>query len=229
MKPETYKRIMAESTSYKNFAACFSDGCTRCSLSVHQEGHPPVLYRGNPESKIMLIGEAPGKYEQRDGSPFVGPAGILLDKIFSAIGMDTNRDMLITNIVYCRPTAPDGSGKQNYTPKTDQVARCWPFGEKAISLLDPRIIIACGRPALQTLMGDNKMSMGAYEGRWLDRHGRKVFVMMHPAALLHKESKVPREEFLASKKKVWEYMQYFRDTYKEKLDGNWSGNQKKCA
>ena len=66
MKQENYNRAMAEVDSYQTFAECFRSGCNRCSLSVHQEGHPPVLYRGNPEAKIMLIGEAPGRTEHAD-------------------------------------------------------------------------------------------------------------------------------------------------------------------
>lgn len=217
---------MKGSSHYLEFAESFRKGCDRCSLSVHQEGHPPVLYRGNAKSDIMLIGEAPGKVEQAEGTTFVGPAGQLLDRIFKAIGMNTDEDLLITNIVYCRPTAPYGSGKQNYTPKAEQITRCWPFGRRAIELVDPKIIIACGRPAMQTIMEDNRMAIGTYEGKWLKKDGRHVFVMMHPAALIHKENKAPRQEYLAARGKLWGYMQYFRDTYKEKLnDRGKMGNQ----
>jgi len=212
MDIETYDRAL-KTKDYYEFADCFAEGCSRCTLAEHGSG--PILYRGNPKADIMLIGEAPGMIEERMGRTFVGPAGELLDKIFSAIGLDTNVDLFITNCVFCRPTAPAGSGKQNYTPKKEQIARCWPFVEKTIELVNPKILIACGRPALCTLMGDPKMKMGKWEGRWLvHKSTKKLFVMTHPAAVLHL-AKWPEDQQLA-KEKIWGYMQYFRDTWKGK-------------
>jgi DNA polymerase len=208
-----------------NFNAAFDCGCSRCSLSDH--GCPPIVYRGNPNSDILLIGEAPGKIEQEQMKPFVGPAGELLDNIMKAIGLSTEEDMIIMNTVFCRPTAHQSSGKQNYTPKKEQIVRCWPFVEKAISLLKPKIIIACGRTALSQLTGDTSIRIGQGEGKWMSykylvpfpppTRGSKVeevpmFVMTHPAAILHK-AKYPEEQ-RTMKLKVWEYMKYFRDTYK---------------
>jgi DNA polymerase len=213
MKPENYKQVMKAKT-YEQFEEPFWKGCSKCSLSDHKI--PPILWRGNPEAKMMLIGEAPGKVEQEEHMPFVGPAGLLLDKIMSAIGLDTEQDMLITNVVYCRPTAPANSGKQNYTPKAEQITRCWPFTEKAIEALDPSVIIACGRTALCALMEDNTMKIGQWEGKWLThKTGRKVFAITHPAAVLHK-APWPQEQ-RKMKEKIWGYMQHFRDTWKSKL------------
>jgi DNA polymerase len=204
-----------EASSYEEFVTCFVEGCSRCTLHMH-EGNKPVLYRGNPDAKILLFGEGPGLVEQQELKPFVGPAGEKLDQIFNAIDISTDTDMIIKNIVCCRPTAAPDSGRQNYTPKKDQIVRCWQFGKKAIDLLDPKIIIACGRPALQTLIDDPRATMGANAGRWLPYpDDRKLFVMHHPAAILHKSNWPDEQRQL--RKQIWEYMQHFRDTYQEKL------------
>ena len=208
MRQEQYSKAM-EATKYEVFASCFEQGCSRCTLSAHD--NRPVLYRGNPKAPIVLIGEAPGAKEDKNGRPFSGPAGQLLDKIFHAIGMDTNEDMLLTNVVYCRPVAPKFSGRQNYTPKTEQTTCCFPFTRKALQLLQPKVIIACGRTALCALMNDDSCGIGQYEGKWEGN----VFVMTHPAAILHQSNDPNRQR--ETKLKVWKYMQYFRDTYKERL------------
>lgn len=95
-----FSKQAMEASVYADFTKCFNNGCNRCTLSYHRSNYP-ILYRGNPDSKIMLFGEAPGLQETRQGKPFVGPAGELLDKIFSLINIDTNKDMLLTNICYC--------------------------------------------------------------------------------------------------------------------------------
>lgn len=209
MRLESYQRAM-EASDYRTFANCFNDGCSRCTLSDHDVR--PILYRGNPDSSIVLIGEAPGAKEDEIGIPFTGPAGQLLDKIMNAIGLSTDRDMLLTNVVYCRPVASQFSGKQNYTPKAEQIARCWPFTQRALELLKPKVTILCGRVALCAYKGDSTLRMWQHEGRWVEP---RTFVMMHPAAILHKTN-WPQEQ-MEMKSKVWEYMKYFRDTYREKL------------
>lgn len=215
MRQEQYQKAMNSST-YREFSECFNSGCTRCSLCEH-DNHP-VVWRGNPDSKIMLIGEAPGAKEDQNGKPFSGPAGKLLDNIFRHVcGMDTNHDMLLTNVVFCRPVAPADSGKQNYTPKKEQTVRCWPFVERSIDLLKPKVIVACGRTALCALMDDDSMRMNTWEGRWLERKGVSVFVMLHPAALLYMADDPVRER--EAKLKVQKYMYYFKDTYRERLNG----------
>lgn len=212
MDTDTHKQIMT-ATNFEEFVDLFRKGCTRCTLS-HHYGNYPVTYRGNPQADIMLIGEGPGVQERQMGKPFVGVAGQLLDRIMAAIGLDTNIDMLLWNAVLCRPVAQRGSGKQNYTPKKQQIIRCFPFCEKAIELVQPKITIACGVTALHILMKDNNLTMSMQEGKWLKDD---LFAMAHPASLIHKEAKAPREEYLRAKRKTWESMKYFQDTYREKL------------
>jgi len=212
MRQEKYRDAM-EAKKYEDFVRCFEQGCTRCTLSAHN--NHPVLYRGNPKAPIVLIGEAPGAKEDENGRPFSGPAGQLLDKIFNAVGLNTNQDMLLTNVVYCRPVASKFSGRQNYTPKKDQIAHCWPFAKKAIELLEPKIVILCGRVALCSFLEKDDLKMGHWEGRWTSKDNINVFSMLHPAAILHQSNEPTKQ--LKTKQKVWEYMQYFRDTYREKL------------
>lgn len=217
MKPEDYRRAI-ESSSYQDFVRCFNSGCSRCSLAQQELSYSPVLYRGCVSSRILLLGEAPGLVEQKKGTPFVGPAGELLEKIMKAIDLSIDKDMVLSNIVYCRPAAPEGSGKQNYTPKVEQIDKCWnSFGKKALELLDPKVIIACGRTSMQTLFEDRSMSIKRFEGKWLSLNDKDVFIMTHPASLLHQKNKIPKKEYQARKRQVWEYMKYFRDTLPSKL------------
>jgi uracil-DNA glycosylase len=212
MKEELYRKAM-NSSDYKEFSSCFESGCTRCSLCEHD--NRPVLWRGNPNSNIVLIGESPGAKEDQKGIPFSGPAGQLLDKImFSCCGLET-QDIFLTNSTFCRPVAPEGSGKQNYTPKKDQIVRCWPFVEKLISIINPSIIIACGRTALCSLMGEDSMRIGDWEGKWLTRGQKNIFVMAHPAQILHLSNWPEKQREV--KYKVQHYMTYFRGTYQGKL------------
>ena len=141
MDPKNYDQLIASKT-VEEFNSIITRGCTRCSLSEHHCG--PIVYRGNTNSQILLLGESPGKVESELGKPFCGPAGKLLDTIFrSTVELNTDKDMILSNSAFCRPVAPTNSGKQNYTPKLDQLDRCLPFVEKLISLINPKIIIAC--------------------------------------------------------------------------------------
>lgn len=217
MEKEVYDKALSTS-SYKEFSRCFDHGCNRCSLAQHQEGYLPVVYRGNPDSQLVLIGEAPGLVEQKSRVPFTGPAGELLEKIFKAIGLSLDEDMLLTNVTLCRPTAPMDSNKQNYTPKAEQINKCWTtFGKKALDLLDPRVIIACGRTAMQTLFNDKSLALKYLEGKWTSVDDRNIFTMTHPASLLHQKDKVPIQEHRERKRQVWEYMKYFKETLPKNL------------
>lgn len=205
------------STDFYDFQRGFQTGCNRCTLS-HQT-KVPIVWRGNPKAKILLIGEAPGKIEEEKMLPFVGPAGQLLEKMLNAVGLESEKDMLIMNTVYCRPTAPQYSGRQNYTPKTDQIASCWPFTEKAIKILQKPVIIACGRTALCELIADDKARLGDYEGKWMEHDsGAYLFCMRHPAAILHQHDKLDPDSFKELKQKVKDYMDMFKDTWQKKVD-----------
>lgn len=138
-----------------------------------------VFGDGNPQAKIMLIGEAPGADEDRQGVPFVGRAGQLLDKMLASIGLDRSK-VYIANVVPWRPPG-------NRTPTPLETAACLPFTRRQIALVNPKILVCLGAAAAQTLLGirDGIMRL---RGRWfpfhVDDREIRVLAMLHPAYLL---------------------------------------------
>lgn len=138
-----------------------------------------VFAAGNPDARVMLVGEAPGADEDRIGKPFVGRAGQLLDRMLAAIGLDREA-VYIANIVPWRPPG-------NRTPTPQEVAICRPFIERQIELADPDFLVCLGNPATQTLLSV-KDGILKTRGRWLPyatgRRGIRALPMLHPAYLL---------------------------------------------
>ncbi|HXT49843.1 MAG TPA: uracil-DNA glycosylase, partial [Thermoanaerobaculia bacterium] len=168
-----------------------ASACTRCRLA---EGRRSVVFgTGNPDADLMFIGEGPGAEEDRQGLPFVGPAGQLLTKIIGAIGL-ARADVYIANVVKCRPPG-------NRDPQPDEVAACRGFLEEQVRLIEPRVIVALGRIAAQTLLG-NELPVGRMRGSWHRVFGVPMRVTYHPAALLRND---------ALKRPTWEDMQVVRD------------------
>jgi len=147
--------------------------CTRCKLCSTRRSI--VFGVGADDAPLMFVGEAPGEQEDRRGEPFVGPAGELLDKMIEAMGW-SRRDVYIANILMCRPPG-------NRNPQPDEVAACKPFLEAKIAAIAPRVIVALGRPAANTLLGTDA-PISALRGRFHDRYGTKVMPTFHPAYLL---------------------------------------------
>ena len=147
--------------------------CTRCKL--HSTRKSIVFGVGDPGAPLMFVGEAPGEQEDKRGEPFVGPAGELLDKMIEAMGW-SRQSVYINNILCCRPPG-------NRNPQPDEVAACKPFLEARIGAIAPRIIVALGRPAANTLLGTDA-PISALRGKFHDRHGVKVMPTFHPAYLL---------------------------------------------
>lgn len=137
------------------------------------------FYRGSPQARVMIIGEAPGSEEDREGQPFVGRSGQLLDKMLAAIGL-TEADVHITNTVYWRPPG-------NRTPTPQETLVCRPFLERQIELVAPEVIVTLGGPAAKAVLdvGDGILKV---RGKWhqLTVGGTAVRVMptLHPAYLL---------------------------------------------
>jgi uracil-DNA glycosylase family 4 len=150
------------------------DGCPLKRGAAHT-----VFADGNPASRVMLIGEAPGREEDRAGVPFVGRAGKLLDKMLAAIGRDRN-GVYITNVVAWRPP-------ENREPTPEEVGACLPFLRRHIELVDPALVVLLGAVAVKNVMGltDGIMRL---RGRWLEyRLGSRmvpVLPTLHPAYLL---------------------------------------------
>jgi len=168
-----------------------ASACTRCRLA---EGRRTVVFgTGNTDADLMFIGEGPGAEEDRQGLPFVGPAGQLLTRIIGAIGLQRG-DVYIANVVKCRPPG-------NRDPQPDEVAACRGFLEEQVRLIAPRVIVALGRIAAQTLLG-NELPVGRMRGSWHRVFGVPLRVTYHPAALLRND---------ALKRPTWEDMQVVRD------------------
>tara|TARA_R110002051_G_scaffold114257_8_gene187019 strand:- start:63368 stop:64195 length:828 start_codon:yes stop_codon:yes gene_type:complete len=118
-----------------------------------------VFARGNPAAKIMIIGEAPGRDEDMEGQPFVGPAGLLLDRIFASIGL-TPDQLYITNVINWRPPG-------NRSPTQDEIASCLPFIERHIALIKPDLLILAGDIAARTLLASSE-NITKLRGQWVD-------------------------------------------------------------
>ncbi|MCK4260331.1 MAG: uracil-DNA glycosylase [Halanaerobiales bacterium] len=208
-----------KTNNFEDFISCFANGCTECSLSEH-EGNHPIIYRGNSKANILLLGEALGKIEQEKNNCWVGPAGQLLDKIFAApdVELSTDRDMILSNILFCRPVANENSGKQNYTPKAEQIIKCWPFVQKLIEIINPKTIICCGLTSAKTVLSTPKAKMKDLEGNWFKYNKIPVFIMRHPSALLRLNQYPEEEKYM--KLKVWEYMKKFSKKHKENQNGH---------
>lgn len=147
--------------------------CTKCGLS---EGRNEFVFGvGDPHASLMLIGEGPGREEDMRGEPFVGPAGRLLDKILAAI--DMSREMVyITNVVKCRPP-------KNRAPTAEEIETCYPYLISQVKLVRPRLILALGGVAMQTLI-KSKGTLGSMRNRVHKFMGVDLMVTYHPAALL---------------------------------------------
>jgi DNA polymerase len=147
--------------------------CTRCKLSATRKSI--VFGVGDPNAPLMFVGEGPGEQEDKRGEPFVGPAGELLDKMIEAMGW-SRRSVFINNIVMCRPPG-------NRNPEPEEVAACKPFLDARIGSIAPRIIVALGRPAANTLLGRDA-PISSLRGKFHDRNGVRVMPTFHPAYLL---------------------------------------------
>jgi DNA polymerase len=155
--------------------------CTLCRLS--EKRTTVVFGEGDPRAGVMFIGEGPGAEEDRTGRPFVGQAGKLLDRMIFAMGFDRG-EVYIANVVKCRPPG-------NRDPKDDEVAACAAYLDRQIDLIQPKVIVALGKPASRRLTGTNK-AMGALRGRWSSYRGIPLIPVFHPAYLL-RQPKLKRE------------------------------------
>jgi DNA polymerase len=167
--------------------------CTACAL--HKSRTQTVLGVGDRNADWLLVGEAPGAEEDRIGEPFVGQAGRLLDNMLAAIGLARGENVYIANVLKCRPPA-------NRNPEPGEVARCTPFLERQIALIQPRIIVAMGRFAAQTLLGSDA-TIASLRGRVHRYADVPLVVTYHPAYLLRN---------LPDKAKAWSDLLFARRT-----------------
>ncbi|MEZ5293935.1 MAG: uracil-DNA glycosylase [Vicinamibacterales bacterium] len=166
--------------------------CTRCKL--HTLGRRQVVFGvGSPQARLMFVGEAPGEDEDRQGEPFVGRAGQLLTKIIEAIGL-TREQVYIANVIKCRPPG-------NRNPEIDEVDTCEPYLFRQIEAIQPRIVVALGKFAAQSLLRSTE-PITRLRGRVFDFRGASLIPTFHPAYLLRNPP---------AKREVWEDMKKVRD------------------
>jgi DNA polymerase len=168
--------------------AAEAQACTRCAL--HLERKQAVFARGNGSSGLCFVGEGPGADEDEQGFPFVGAAGQLLDRMIAAMGIERD-DVYVCNIVKCRPP-------KNRTPEPEEMRACMPYLTEQLALVEPQVIVALGKTAVQGLFGTAE-GITRVRGRWRLYQG-KVAVMptFHPAYLLRNP---------AAKREVWADLQ----------------------
>jgi uracil-DNA glycosylase len=149
-------------------------GHVPCGFQICEQATNLVPGEGSPTADVVLVGEAPGASEDRTGRPFVGNAGKLLDRLLEDAGLDRD-DVFITNVVKARPPG-------NRDPKADEVAHHLPWLEAQLEILSPKLLVPLGRHALHRFAPDVKIT--ETHGRVLEREGRTLFPMFHPAAAL---------------------------------------------
>jgi uracil-DNA glycosylase len=155
-------------------AAAEAAGCTRCKLA---QGRTQVVFGdGNSDADLLFIGEGPGFHEDKQGVPFVGAAGTLLNRMLGEIGL-AREDVYIANIVNCRPPG-------NRDPQPDEIEACTPWLVEQISLIQPKVIVTLGNFATKYVL-NTATGITRLRGQVHDWHGRTVIPTFHPAAILH--------------------------------------------
>jgi uracil-DNA glycosylase len=169
-----------------------------------------VISRGNPNAKLMIIGEAPGPQENIQGKPFVGRAGQLLDKILQAAELDCEKDVYITNSIFRMPPGDDGSSFRKPTDKEVDFYR--PFVFEVIRQINPVIMLLTGNVACQSILG--KTGITSLRGKWIQNEGRWIMPIFHPSYLLRNQSKEPG----SPKSLMWDDIREVRRKYDDLLN-----------
>lgn len=174
--------------------------CQSCSLAETRT--QTVFGVGDPDADWLLVGEAPGAEEDKRGEPFVGQAGKLLDNMLAAIQIKRGEKVYIANVLKCRPP-------ENRDPHGEEVVKCDPFLKRQVELIRPKLIVAMGRFAAQSILNTDA-SIGALRGKLHNYHGVPVIVTYHPAYLLRN---------LPDKAKAWEDLCFARATMRQLQSG----------
>ncbi len=170
-----------------------------------------VIYRGNPQARVMIVGEAPGTEEDRQGKPFVGRSGQLLDQILKSVGFDSENDVFITNAVFRLP--PGDDGKPLRKPTSDEIVYYKPYLLEIIRLVDPLMMLLTGNVATESLLGQTGITR--LRGQWFQVDGRWAMPIFHPAYLLRNPSREPG----TPKALMWQDIQEVRRKYDELTAG----------
>ena len=201
----TQNKILA-AKSYPEFKEeLIRSNCTKCELSKNRTRL--VVDRGNPEARVLFIGEAPGENEDLQARAFVGRAGKLLDGMMKEAGFDTDRDGLIVNVVKCRPP-------ENRAPRPEEVETCFPYLKKQLDLVKPKIIVLLGATALKHVIpGKKEFSMEQEAGNFFEHveyPGTRFMVLYHPAYILRD----PRKRTVME-----QHIRRFRDFWDQHIRG----------
>ena len=161
-------------------------GCHKCPLGETRTNI--VFDDGVPNPKLMLIGEAPGFYEDKEGKPFFGKARQLLHKILAAVSLTRKKDVYICNTIKCRPP-------ENRNPLPEEKEACWEYLKSQIEIIKPKIILLCGNIAVQSILG-NVGGITKIRGKWfnpesaiVDVFGAKMMPIFHPSYLLRNDAR----------------------------------------
>ena len=176
--------------------------CKKCRLCTNRTNI--VFGQGNKKARLMFIGEGPGADEDKQGIPFVGKAGQLMNNAFQALEIN-REDVYLANIVKCRPPS-------NRVPEDDEAQTCLNYLRNQVILIKPKIIVLLGSTALKNILG-KEYGITAVRGNWMEKNGIKYMPTWHPAALLRDENK--KIEFWQDLKEAKKY-----------IDNNidWEGN-----
>ena len=166
-----------------------------------------VISRGNPDAKLLIIGEAPGPEENIKGKPFVGRAGQMLDKVLEAANFDPEKDVYITNSVFRMPPGTDG--KPFRKPTNEEIDYYRPYVFEIIRLIDPRVILLTGNVACQSVLG--KTGITSLRGKWTEADERWIMPIFHPSYLLRSPARGPG----SPKALMWEDIREVRKKYDE--------------
>ena len=179
------------------------ENCTKCPL--YKTRTNSVFSYGNPQSKIMLIGEAPGEQEDLQGKPFVGRSGQLLDKILECVGFSRNENIYICNTIKCRPP-------NNRNPLPKEKEACREYLDAQIEIIKPKIILLCGAVAVSSMIPNNKLGITKIHGKWFDGpYNSKMMPIYHPAYLLRN----PSNEKDKPKWQMWQDIKEVKRVYDE--------------
>ena len=174
---------------------------------LYSTGSTMVIYRGNPRARLVIIGEAPGTEENKQGKPFVGRSGKLLDQILESVEFDPETDVFITNAVFRMP--PGTGGKPIRKPTPDEVQYYKPYLMEIIRLVDPVLMLLSGNAATESILVETGITR--LRGKWFPWHGRWVMPIFHPAYLLRNPSKRPG----SPKALTWQDIREVRRKYDE--------------
>ena len=166
-----------------------------------------VISRGNPNAKLLIVGEAPGPQENIQGKPFVGRSGQLLDKILQVADFDPEKDVYITNSVFRMP--PGGGDKAFRKPTDAEINYYRPYVFEIIRFIDPLIMLLTGNVACQSILG--KTGITSLRGKWSQVQGRWVMPIYHPSYLLRNQSREPG----SPKAQMWDDIREVRKKYDE--------------